>query len=66
MHDEAEFRAIGLGMPSLALATIPAEISQADIDMVNSIADTAVTNIIIGLTSPGTDGKERRTGNHRN
>lgn len=51
-YHEAVFRATGLGMPSLALVLVPPEISQADPQTVQNVADSVITDIITGLTRP--------------
>jgi hypothetical protein len=52
MEGVAKTRALGLGVPDLALATVTADISQADVETVNAICDGAMSQIIFGLTKP--------------
>jgi len=59
---EAQFRAVGLGMPDLALVKIPVDVSQADIDLLNKIADDAMADIIYALTRPTVATVEMRSG----
>jgi hypothetical protein len=61
MHEEAVFRATGLGMPSLALVSIPPEMSQADLPAVFSMADAAIPSIVSGLTRPAVPAPVKRS-----
>lgn len=49
---EAHIRAIGLGLTGLATAVVPAEISQADRNTLNTMVDEAMPKIIYALTRP--------------
>ena len=59
---EAIFRATGLGMPGLAFATVPAAVSQADIETVNQMADDVMADLIYALTRTGVVAEIERSG----
>jgi len=61
-HEEAVFRATGLGMPDLAFVDVPADLSQADIETVNGMADSIIADLIYGLTRPAAAVEVARTG----